>query len=184
MLKSQSRVIGNHTYRVRQLGASEGRKMLVRLVKALGPVLAALLRATKGQKLPPAKVEESTEATPPEATEEAPPEVPKGWSIMDTKLEDLAGALEVFCTRLSEADVDYLVSTLGPCTEVILPDGRVQALTLDVQEMHFAGSYGEMFKWLGFALETNYSDFLGKSNAVMEALTRMEKAGAQKEKGL
>jgi hypothetical protein len=165
MLKSQSRVIGNHTYKVRQLGASEGRKMLVRLVKVLGPVLAALLRATKGQKLPPAKVEETPEPTAPEATE-APAEAP----------------LEVFCSRLSEVDLDYLVSTLGPCTEVILPDGRVQALTLDVQEMHFAGSYGEMFKWLGFALEVNYSDFFGKSSAVVEALTRMEKAGAQKEK--
>lgn len=161
MLKTASKTIGNHTYTVRQLGASEGRKMLVRLVKILGPVLATLLSSAPDKS-------------------KAPPKL--GWSLGSTKVEDLGKALEVLATRAQEADLEYLCSTLGMATTVGLGGGKEIPLTLEAQELHFAGAYGDMFKWLAFALEHNYSDFFAKpsASAALEELGKV--AGPEGEK--
>ncbi len=49
MLETKSKTIGDHDYRVTQLGATKGRKVLVRLLKACGPAfsLAAEGRSTE-----------------------------------------------------------------------------------------------------------------------------------------
>jgi CYTH domain-containing protein len=158
MLQTKTKTIGNHSYTVRQLGASEGRKMLMRLIKVLGPVLSTLLTGEGGK----AKV--------------------KGWSFLETPLADIGKALLTFSDRISEQDLEYLCATLGMATEVHFPDGKTRPLTLEEQELHFAGRYSDMFRWLGFALEANYSDFFGSSSALAGALARMEIVEAPEEK--
>src|SRR5690606_32678947 len=123
----QTRTIGNHIYQVRKLGASDGRKMLIRLVKLLGPALAALLEDPslgKSKK--------------------------KGWSILDLDTASMGRALRTLAERLGEEDLEYFVKTLGPTTQVELTDGRVQVLDLETQELHWAGNFSSMFKWIAF----------------------------------
>lgn len=124
MLKSFSKTIGNNNYSVTALGASEGRKMLVRLVKVLGPSALDLIVMAKTGTLAGAHVNNI-----------------------------FAGIAE----RLSVEDLDYAVATFGASSQVTRPDGTTVPLTLQTQELHFAANYAEMFQWLGFCLEANYS---------------------------
>lgn len=156
MLEIRSKAIGNHTYRVRQLGAGEGRKALIRLVKILGPVFAPLLEGSG--------------------------KVGAGWSFLETKASDVGRAFEVLAERLSDQDLDYFCATFGVCTELEWPDGRAKPLTLQEQELHFAGDYLAMFKWLAFCLEVNYSGFFQSSSALVGALGALDQAKNQGEK--
>lgn len=62
--------------------------------------------------------------------------------------------------KLSVADVDYLCKSFGKLTQVHLQDGRVIVLDQERLDAHFSGAVFEMFKWLAFCLEANFSDFL------------------------
>lgn len=110
MIESKTKTIGNHDYRVTQLGALKGRKVLTRLFKVIGPVVAAAVSG--GQ--------------------------------------NLAHALD----GVDEDTVEYLCDAFAARTEV---DG----VALDkVFEIHFAGNYAEMVKWLAFCVEFNFASFL------------------------
>lgn len=146
MLKTEIRTIGSNTYHVRQLGAKQGRQVLTRLIKTLGPVLGALLEGLD----------------------------PKTVSVLDLKGEALARALTELAGRLGETDLDYLCGVFGETTQVEFPDGRVKPLTLEEQNLHFAGAYQDMFRWLSFALEVNFAGFFGALGTVASGPTGPE----------
>jgi hypothetical protein len=153
MLKTEERTIGAHTYRVTQLPAPVGRKLLVRLTKVIAPVLGT---GVKGIDL----------------------KDPQKLSLLDIDLDSLGDALATFAEHLSEADLDYLCDVMAKQTQVnnIGELGPAQWLTLDsVQEHHFAGQYGDMFRWLAFSLEVNYRSFLS-GNAGLSSLAAHLKA--------
>lgn len=139
MLETRDRLIGNHRYHVRQLGAGEARKLLVRLTKALGPVLGAMLEDMGG-------VSGNQAATI--------------KRLQDMNVRSVAKALERLAGQLREEDLEYLCRVLGGATEVETEDGKRLQLTLERQELHFRGGHlAEMFKWLAFGLEVQYADF-------------------------
>lgn len=186
--KIRSRTIGNHTYHVRPLGSTAGGKLLIRLTKLAGPAVAALLADIRPGKaleqVRKAKAQAKAQGGAEEAKVDAA--VERGWSILDQDASGLAMALREFVFRLEENDLEYLTSVLGMTTEVELPDGKRLPLTKERQELHWAGNYGEMFRWLGFALEVNYSGFFGSWGSITEALAALEKdqapADAEEEK--
>lgn len=145
MLKTESRAIGNSVFHVRQLGTRVGRATLTRLLKTLGPAMGAFL---EGRDL--AKIEGE----------------PSG-SAMAKVLAELSGSL-------SDEDLDYFCRTFGEATLVETEAGRQVPLTLETQELLFAGKYDELFKWLLFCLEVNYSSFLagfGPGNSLAPSQT-------------
>lgn len=116
MLETKTRQIGEYKYRCTQLGALKGRKVLVRLLKTVGPALDGVSEGSVGS---------------------------------------LLGKL---ASSLDEDTVDYLCDTMAARTEVELPSGKSVDLA-GIFELHFAGKYGEMVKWLAFAVEVNFSSF-------------------------
>lgn len=136
MLKTEQRTVGSTAFKVTQLGASAGMQLMVRLTKVLGPVLGEL-----------AKGGDSNGAT----------------NLMDVRGDALAGALQQLATHLTYEDLEYVCETLGAMTEIEMEGGKWVRLNRAMREIHFAGNYGELFRWLAFALEVNYSSFFGES---------------------
>lgn len=136
-LKSETKTINGHTYDVTQLPYSQGKSLLMRLFKCLGPAMAKALGVA--------------------------PEL-KDRKLSEMKLSEVAPVLGVTCEQLaqdlSEEDFDFAVALLGQYSYVIGDTGARQQLTSDFLEFHFAGNYGELFQWLAFALRVNYLGFL------------------------
>lgn len=144
MLQTESRTIGSTTYHVRQLGAGDARRLLVRLTKAVGPVLGAVLEEAAGSSNVPV------------------PKDAKGLAALSgfaVSRKGISRALQELSVRLTESDLEFAVKLLGGTTEIETDAGKQVPLTLERQELHFAGRMGEMFRWLAFALEVNYRDF-------------------------
>ena len=129
MLKQEARTIGNTTYRVRLLATSEGRPILVRLTKLLGPSFGTLLAGMKGT------------------------------SLLDAGNDAVAWAVKDLSERVTDDDLAVLCEVFGSASEVQIGD-KVLPLSKEFQELHFAGKYGEMMRWIGFCVELNYADFL------------------------
>ena len=69
----------------------------------------------------------------------------------------IAPALSEFAKQLNNQDLKSVISTLAKSTRVNREGDKWPILE---PEVDLAGEYGFMFKWLGFALETNYGGFL------------------------
>ena len=74
--------------------------------------------------------------------------------------KQIAPALSEFAKQLNTNDLKYVVSTLAKSTRINREGDKWPLLE---PEVDLAGEYGFLCKWLGFALETNYSDFLSVS---------------------
>ena len=122
MLRSESKEIEGSVYHVRVLGATEGRKLLVRLMRVLGPALGEFLVNRKGE------------------------------ALADS---DVLPAIAILGQRLTEEDLEYVVAKFAETTEVE-KEGKKIVLS-KIQELHFAGNYLAMFKWLWFCLQTNFT---------------------------
>jgi hypothetical protein len=80
-------------------------------------------------------------------------------SLGDIDHTTVAGAFGKLATTLTEEDLEYLCAKFGTVSKV-----RVGNLMLPVDKAGdtvFSGRLTTMFKWLWFAVEVNYSDFLG-----------------------
>lgn len=74
------------------------------------------------------------------------------------KKDTLLSALQDLAKNLTDADLTFLCDTFAKVTDVQLPDGRSPRLA-DVFDLHFSENYLEMFEWLAFCLEVNFSSF-------------------------
>lgn len=131
MRKSETKLLESTEYRVTQFGALEGRKVLLRLIKSIGPVL-----------MPAAGAKDLAAALP-----------------------GIGTALEA----LKEEDIEYLCDVFARHTEVRV-NGKWPQLS-DIFDLHFGGKYLEMFLWLKFCVEVNFSDFFRKAIERKEALS-------------
>lgn len=107
-----------------------------------------------------------------------------GGALNEVLDEDvnLGGAIASLAQRLSDEDVEYVHSVFVKQCDVKRGEGW-QSLS-DVSEVHFA-EHGMLhwFKWIGFNLEVNYSDFFGADESVAHAVTerlRGTKSGGAK----
>jgi len=123
----ETRTIGDVTYRVTQLTALKGRALFARLIRFVGPSVAAAVGSGNVK------------------------------SLLDM---DVGGILEQFSSRVTDEELGYFCDVLGSCTEIVGDNGATQALNKSVFDIHFAGRLLDMFKWMGFALEVNFADFL------------------------
>lgn len=131
-LETKDKQIGRYTYEVTQLGFKEGRAFLARVFKILGPVVSELVKGG-------AKVSD----------------------VLNKDGRGAAGAIFEISQQLSEADLTYACGVMGKKSCVVLEDGKKPQLSDEFMELHFAGHYDEMFKWLLFAVEVNYGSFFG-----------------------
>lgn len=131
-LEFRDKVIGEHTYRTKQLGAVAARKLLMRLVKVLGPAFSAFLRNNASL---------------------------DSKKLLDMKLDVIAQAVEEFSNIATDEDLEYVCAVFGAVSTVEFSDGRSIHLDKQGQDTHFSGRLFEMLKWLGFCLEANFSDF-------------------------
>ncbi len=149
MLEAQKRTIGEHTYEVTQLTAPIGRKLLVRLFKVLGPPIGAALAGL------------------PEGDGD-------GVATGDLKTKAIGDAVMMLAETLTESELEHLVETLTPTTLYSLEADKWLQLK-DDNEFHWAGRFLDMFAWIGFCLECNYSDFLGGQTSLAGIASAMSR---------
>lgn len=153
MLESKTRAIGGAKFKVTCLPGTKGRKMLVHLLKLGGPTIAKALKALQGSNVD--SMEQFLEST--------------------IGVGSLADALMEFSTRITEDEFEYIVQSFAEYSEVCTDVANDAWLPMDKQlELYFAGKHLLVLKWLAFALEVNYSDFLGgadKLKVLAEALS-------------
>ena len=130
--------------------------MLVRLVRVLGPVVGALMEGAASKMTSGPK---GSKTKPVAAMDKSA----RLGAILEADPATVSKVLTELGSRLTEEDLEYFASVFGATTQVEREPGKLLPLTLQDQEIHFAGRFGEMFRWLGFCLEVNYSDFFGNS---------------------
>lgn len=157
-IEYRERLIGEHMYRVTQLGAKPGRAMLVRLVKLLGPGIGSFVGGIGRVGPPPSKPNELQL----EAMEES------GLAL------GFADGIHELCARLNEKDFGELVDQFARHTVVVVSDELQPQLT-EIFDQHFAGRYDLMLKWLAFCLEINFGSFFGGAADSRSGLLRMWK---------
>ena len=151
-LETKSKEIGDrgYTYHVTELPSKKGRALLVRLIKTLGPVFGQLISGMKPRAGGSSKL---------------PAKGAAGSALASINGQSISRALAELAARLTEADLEHVCQVLGEHTEISdrdNPDNR-KKLTPGAQEFHFAGRYLEMFEWIAFGLEVNFSDFFSGS---------------------
>ena len=130
-LPTRSKKIGDCTYKVTLLSAGEGLPINALLLRVLGPAVATLAGDI-----------------PPDFT-----------SIKDLPWQAIARAVNSAIHNLDAQDLRTLVDTFAPKTQVVQPDGK-QPFLHDVFDLHFAGRYALMYRWLAFCVQENFADFL------------------------
>lgn len=123
-LETSTKHIGSHEYAYHPLSATPAYKLLLKLVKILGPSFAALAGGKEG----------------------------------------FAGAAQALSAALDEKSADEIIKQLVQQSEV---DGTPLKGAF---EIHFAQDMSGLFKFLGFALEAQFGDFLGAMLNAKKAL--------------
>lgn len=134
-ITSHERVIGGTTFRVVVFGAKQGRSVLLRLLKMVGPSLGSFVGGLgRG------------------AGKDADAAVALG----------IGEAMHELAARLAQSEVEGILDELAKHTVVVLPGDKEPRLS-DVFDDLFAGRYQDMVAWAAFALEVNYAGFFGGS---------------------
>ncbi len=156
-VRTAERTIGEFTYRVRQHGYREGRALLPIVLRGIGPTLGTLLEGVT---------------------------VRDGKPVLDANL-DLSRALSEFSASLSEEDLAHITDKLAERSWIL--DGAKYEYACDdsgnahlpnVEEEHWPERYSDWIKWLMFALEVNFSSFLGDTGSVSAALSSVVKGAS------
>lgn len=151
MLEAKEKEINGTRYRVSQLPFREGRALLQRLFRIFAPVLGQSLKGL-----------DSKDAA--------------NLSLGEIKLSALGDGLSILAETLTGSDFDSTCDLLAAHTQVNL-NGTSWVSLKDVMDIHFAGKYLHMMKWLTFALEVNFSDFLEGSGGLKGLAARAHQTG-------
>lgn len=163
--KTEETTIGANTYVVTQLGALQGRNVLLVLTRMIGPAVSGLIKGNTGERIKVSKGENDPLA------------------LFDQWGGNIAGALEAWCAHASEKDFALVCDAFAERTKVRVPTTHSNAASVDVDlskvfDSHFAGSYGEMLLWLAFCVRFNYASFL--SEIASEVTGSLAKLGIQR----
>lgn len=143
MIKTESKEIGTrgYTYTVKQFGAREGGRMLVRLAKMLGKPVGDAVSA--GESL----------------------DIRVAGSVIGGLAESVTeDEFDRLCTSFAKCSTVHGGDAEQPAQ---LQYGR-KAIPLSdssIFDLHFAGAYVELVGWLMFALEVNFGSFLAVADA-------------------
>jgi len=143
MRKQVSVTIEGWTYELAQVGAVEGRALVLRFLKLLGrfaPMLAAL-----GDTVKAAKTEDGS------APENDPTEA----------IEEIGAAL----TNIDGGELEPLWDAFAKHATVRGQDGKTRQNLAEVFDEHFAGEYFAMVRFFIESAKLNFGDFLGKALA-------------------
>lgn len=141
MRKEKETTIEGTKFKVTQIGFEDGIELMTMLYKSLGPSIGAMLA---GLDKKPGEDLGST----------------------NVSMGAVSNALGELAKRLNAADLKHVVHTLAKATLIEREPGKWPTLE---PEVDLAGDYGLMFKWLAFALEVNYGNFLGGAGLVAKA---------------
>lgn len=135
--------IDGEQYKITQLGAIEGRKLLVRLLKTLAPLIGQL-------KIDTSKAKSGVVA-----------------SLMDSQVETFVfPAIANFLSEIDDQLFEELCNKFAANCEVRqMGDGgerwpQLNAANGQVFDDHFSGRYGLMLRWFIKCLAVNGGDFL------------------------
>jgi hypothetical protein len=147
-IETRERRIGDHTYRVTQFGAKQGRAMLVRLVKLGGPGVGSFVGG-----------------------------VGRGDAMESALALGVGDALHDLAGRLNEAEIASMMDEFAKFT-VLVQSADVELRLSDILDDHFAGAYDEMLQWVRFALEVNFASFFvgTKGGGAFQRLWKMAQA--------
>lgn len=152
--KEKIETIDGHTFRVLQLGFSDGQRGLLRLGKVVGPSLGKLGKALGGN-----------------VTKE------KLLGLLEggVDAEALGEAFGLLLAAVSEEDLEWFNDVFGRHT-FVRQAGRGDAVPLDanVREVLFAGALATHRQWFVLCLRHNFASFFGG--------LRVGDGGAQAEK--
>ena len=123
--------INGKTYIIGRLRASEGREILLLLLRNLGPGLGEALVGAAGVS-----------------------------GLAEMPAESLGRALQDVCLRLNADDLARASEAFGGVSSVVTGKTQVQ-LTPEFQDTHFSGALGAWTQWIIACVEFNYADFLG-----------------------
>ncbi len=132
--ETQTKVISGCTYAVYMLPPRTANKMLIRIVKTVGPSLGVFL-------------------------DELDDDDAKGGlaALMDNPKIDVAFISKVakeLCERLDENEIESMMDTLAKVSEV---EGTGNLLK--IFDSHFQGKIGELYAWFAFALQVQFGNF-------------------------
>ena len=162
MRGEQSEVIETHEYVVKMLPATKGYKLLMRIVRMVGPSIGIIV---DGVGLSGVKADEDFLQRLGEK------------NLGDRFFRD---SISVLMQHADEGSVEHVIKTLSEATTVkVASAGKFQALA-GIFELHFQGEALHMSKWLGFALRAQFGDFWSAlANAVPQGSDETKAADDQ-----
>lgn len=89
-------------------------------------------------------------------------------SLLDINL-DVGSLMGQLADKFTDDELDFFCKKLGACTELVGDNGKTTKLDLNIQDVIFAGHLFDMFKWMAFALEVQFSDFLSELKRIQAA---------------
>lgn len=144
-IERREKQIGANVYVVEQFGAKQGRNVLFRLIKMIGPSFAEMAKADGGD------------------AEGALADALRAFAGTADE-SDFDALCEAFASK-SKVKLEAQFASGPKAVEMDLAK---------VFDSHFAGNYGEMIGWLVFAAQTNFADFLDGNplSAMAEAVPK------------
>jgi hypothetical protein len=144
VVKTEEKLIGEHTYRVTQVPFKSARKVLLILGRVLTPAVEQLGSSAKGGQV----------------------------DLMSLDLSTIGAALSSIFNLLSEKDLDYVTDVLAKQTTVV--KGDAEPPLHGIINIHFTEFFGEYTPWLVFALKVNFADFFGGAGVIIGARARAQ----------
>lgn len=156
---SKTKTIGKSTYRVYMLDPFVASDLFNDLVSIIAPALAAAKSAGGGEAI-----------------------------LEEAKSDDLEGLLDglsferpvsLFFERFNKSKQREIINILMKVTRVVSDDGQTAVKLEDIFAAHFRGRLRDLYLWLGFALQVQFSDFFeGALPAIKGAIARVLRPGA------
>lgn len=93
---------------------------------------------------------------------------------------DVGALVGTLSEKFTEEELSYFGKVLGGCTQLVGDNGNTAVLDEKLQDVVFAGNILQMFKWMGFALEVQFSDFLSELKRIQAVALAAKEKSAQK----
>jgi len=151
MRETKTKRIGDIDYAVLQLNDTDASKLWMRLVRIFTPVMGAGLKAL--------------------------PDTGPELSIADLTTQAIGEALIAFSGNMTEEDYLYIYDTLS--TDATFDNGN-GSVSLKLDKYHWAGRHTKKLQWIVFALEVNFSDFLGGTESIARLISMFQIAQQSK----
>ncbi len=96
----------------------------------------------------------------------------------DFDMKTVGSMVANFADIVTEKDFDYLCDAFMSNTLVSGGEygGQIKLNQEGIIDLHFAGNYPDMMKWLLFCIEVNFGSFLGEAGLLKKVIVRPDSA--------